>query len=76
MSVEWGTSAENKADMVRHGTRMVGERHPNAKLNKGDVSEIRRRLSRGESQGEIAASYGVGKGQISRINTAARWANA
>ena len=40
--VEWKTHAENVADMVRHGTRLVGDASPGAKLSRDQVAQIYR----------------------------------
>lgn len=39
--VRWATPVENNADKVKHDTAQRGERHPNARLRKEDVVEIR-----------------------------------
>lgn len=73
-NLEWGTSAENKRDMLRHGTRMQGDSHANARLTPCDIAEIKRRLAAGDLQRIIAEDFGVRQSQISRINTGVRWA--
>lgn len=41
-NLRWGTSVENKSDMVSHGTRQCGEQINTAKITADDVREIRR----------------------------------
>lgn len=41
-NLAWGTHLENEADKELHGTRRRCENHPNAKLNRAKVAEIRR----------------------------------
>jgi hypothetical protein len=70
----WGTSGENEADKILHGTSSRGSGNAAAKLEEWQVLEIRRRYADGgESQRALAAVYGVGQGAISRLVTGARW---
>ena len=70
----WGTSAENKADMVAHGTRMVGESHPGVKLSQKQVETIRALASNGIYQRIIADHFSVAQSSISKIVRGERWA--
>lgn len=73
-NLAWGTSAENEADKLRHGTSNHGEGNGMAKLTLEQVLEIRRRYADGgESQYTLAAAYGVRQGAISRVVTGKRW---
>lgn len=74
-NLRWGTSASNKADMVKHGTWLWGEKHANARLTAEQVKQIRARYVRGKSptQRELAEEYGVGQVTISRIVLGKRW---
>lgn len=72
-NLAWGTSAENKADMIEHGTRLEGERHPLAKLTADQVSQIRSRYDAGELQRVLAEEYGISQTQVSRICRGVRW---
>jgi hypothetical protein len=60
-----GTSVENKADMLRHGTRAMGETHSAAKLLDSDIAEILSR--RGEPLASIAGDYQVTIQRIHQI---------
>lgn len=57
-----GTRVENAHDVYRYGGKY-------RKLTRDDVFEIRRRLSAGDAQPEIAADFGVTPATISNINT-------
>lgn len=88
-NLRWGTSKENTADSLRHGTfspppHWNGSQHPNAKLTEADVAEIRatyaaagrpRRSKPGDpaSQAALATKYGVSQGLISTIVRGAGW---
>lgn len=70
-----GTPADNNADMIakqRH-RHVAGEGHGMAKLTSQQVDDIRRRLDAGETGRALAAEFGVGEAQISRIKTGKRW---
>lgn len=67
-----GTRADNMQDAKRKGRTARGEGHGRRKLTADQVREIR--LASG-SQREIADSFGIGQGQVSRIRSGARWAS-
>ncbi len=69
--LKWKTPAENSADMVRHGTRLHGERHNN-KLTAKQVREIRA-IGKSKSQAKIALKYGVSQRLIGRIINREAW---
>jgi hypothetical protein len=70
-NLKWGTSAENKADRIRHGTSNRGERHGLSKLTRAQVDEI---LSRtGETQQELATRFGIHQSTVSDIRRKKRW---
>ncbi len=75
-NLRWGTNSDNKADMLRHGTRMMGEQHPQGRLTAGDVEDVRRRCTAGELQRVVAAQFGIGQSHVSRIVRGVRWAHA
>lgn len=72
-NLAWGTSAENKADSIRHGVTPVGSRSPLAKLTDEAVTDIKRRLAMGESTTAIAERYGVTQANVSCIATGQTW---
>lgn len=68
-----GTHKENTNDCLSKGRMAVGERAAAAKLTSEAVQEIRDRYTNGESQGHLAAAFGVRQQQISRIVNRLRW---
>lgn len=40
-NLTWGTSVENKADQILHGTKRQGDNHHNMKLTEAEVARIR-----------------------------------
>lgn len=70
--LRWASRAENEADKKAHGTSNSGERHGLSKLTEADVRSIRS-LAGSMTQRAIAARYGVGSDQISRIINGKRW---
>ena len=73
-NLEWGTSKDNKADMVRHGTRMAGEKHPMSKLSFEDVEIIREMAKDGVFQCRIAEIFKISQAQVRRIVLRQHWA--
>jgi DNA invertase Pin-like site-specific DNA recombinase len=49
------------------GNSLKGEHNPRAKLTRNEVVEIRQLLAVGVLQRNIAASFGIGQTQVSRI---------
>lgn len=72
-NLAYGTRKENIGDAVRLGTHYHGERHYRAKLTIQQVKEIKQRAMAGERQKQIAAEFGIGADQVSRIKTGQRW---
>lgn len=66
-NLRWGTSAENKADMVGHGTRPSGESHPSAKLSDADVSAVLADRAIGHTYKAIADRFGVTSTRVYQI---------
>ena len=56
-NLSWKTKKANQADKLRHGTVLIGEKHPMAKLSENDVRRIKMRLRRGETVASISKSY-------------------
>ncbi len=71
-NLRWDTSAANKADMVRHGTRPRGEAIRNSKLTADAVREIR--VSGGPLK-PLAEKHGVTTTLISLILRRKVWAH-
>jgi hypothetical protein len=72
-NLRYGTPAENTADMLRHGSHVHGEDHPDSKLTEADVREIVERLRAGETQASIGRLYGVTQRVIWQIASGGRW---
>ena len=71
-----GTNAENVHDAMAKGLmRRAGEENPNAKLRDVDVLAIRARAAAGETQGRIAAEFGLTRGWVNAIVRRRRWAH-
>lgn len=68
-NLAWGTSKENAADKVRHGTSQHGERNHQAKLSNAEADAIRSSRELGRV---LAARYGVAESLISRIRNGVR----
>jgi hypothetical protein len=70
--IRWATHDENMQDMVKDGTKPIGERSGKAKLSEEQVMEIR--ALRGKvSQRKIAARFGVTQGTVCCILTNSTW---
>lgn len=72
-NLKWGTHAENRQDMIDHGTSTRGEKNPNAKLTIMDVKLIRIWLALGYKLKEIAGAFGVTGGNIQAIDRGVSW---
>lgn len=72
-NLRWALPIENQSDRKRHGTRLVKEKHPRAKLSQSDVDDIRKRLIEGQTQNYIANIYNVSRTCISSISTGRSW---
>jgi hypothetical protein len=71
-----GTTKENKADSIRHGTHAKGERHGRAKLSESQVREIRALYAAGGiTQKAIGRRFGIGQAQVSEIVRRTVWAH-
>lgn len=71
-----GTNADNMADMVHKDRAFdwTGRLHPRARLTFAQVAEIRSRASgRAGERDDMAAEFGVTRGQIGRILRRERW---
>ena len=72
-----GTRLDNVRDMVMKGRGRYpghpGERNGGAKLTEQSVSAIRERISRGDTQKEIAVTFGIDPSVVSRIKSGKAW---
>lgn len=71
-NLRYDTRAGNNRDKRRHGTWAGGEKIANAKLTPESVAAIRKSAG---IQRDIAATWGVSQGTVSRIRTGKRWAH-
>jgi hypothetical protein len=74
-NLAYGTHSENINDAISHGTFQLYSGHRHSKLSKEQVLEIRSRAMAGEKQSKIAAEFGIGPDQVSRIKNFHRWPN-
>lgn len=72
-NLAWGTSKENMADQYAHGTRIMGERCPSSRLTSEGVRKIRKMLTTGMSQTDIASASGISQATVSAIKTGRLW---
>lgn len=70
-NLRWGTHVENEADKDVHGTRLIGEKSPSAKLTEDDVREIRRLV--GVPQQDLADRFNCTFSNISAIQLRKSW---
>jgi hypothetical protein len=69
-NLRWGTPADNHADTERHGHRLKGERHPQAKLTEEAVRNIR---NSDVDASVIAAQYDVTREHIWSVRRGRAW---
>lgn len=69
-NLRYDTPKGNNADKMNHGTN-----RSHSKLSECDVRNIRKRLSEGVKQRDVADEFGVSKSLIWAINTKRVWAN-
>lgn len=72
-NLAWGTQAENRADMERHGTQVRGERVGGAKLTVQDVRRIRQLLMEGAPKKALARQFGIKPSTIRASNDRKSW---
>lgn len=70
-----GTSKQNKADMLRDGTRCRGITHGMVKLSEQDVKDLFAYKAQGVKQKDIALFFGVKEGPVSYILSGKRWSH-
>lgn len=72
----WGSRGDNSADKVAKGRQAKGERVAGSKLSNADVLEIRRLVSEGMRQREIADLFGCSQSNISMVASGITWGHA
>lgn len=71
--LEWGTVAQNSADMEIHGTKPLGEKVSRSVLTESDVRKIRTLIAGGKSQRFVAGEVGVCAGTVQAIAEGRTW---
>lgn len=69
-NLAWGSSQENSLDKHAHGTMLVGETHPAAKLTDDHVRAIRASI---ESVSALSRRFGVSRTSIRRARDGRNW---
>jgi DNA-binding XRE family transcriptional regulator len=69
-NLAWGTHTQNMQDKTGHGTQLIGERQPQAKLTEIQVIEIRKSL---KPYRTLAKLYGVSEPTIVSIRKGRTW---
>ena len=72
-NLAWGTAAQNIADKLRHGTRLYGEKHPQAVMTEADARRVLTLAAGGMSQLAIARLTGFGRGSVGMLVRGATW---
>lgn len=72
-NIYYGTPKQNQHDRRKHGTALVGEKHPMSRLTERQVGLIRSRYRAGERQKTLGEEYGVTQSQISNIVNGKAW---
>jgi DNA-binding XRE family transcriptional regulator len=72
-NLRWDTRVGNETDKIAHGTRAEGEKNGHARLTGEDVKTIRIRRAAGDSQGKLAALFGVTRSAIAHIDQGNTW---
>lgn len=72
-NLRWATRQENWDDRRRHGTNILGERNPAAKLTPTAVRDIRRMNADGIDNATIARAFGVTRANIRHIVKGRNW---
>lgn len=70
-----GTIQDNNADRDAKRRHAYGERNGRAVISSDDAKRIRELLKSGIKQIDVAAMYGIGQAQVSRIKRGVLWAN-
>lgn len=75
-NLAWGTSSDNSEDSRRHGTMVLGEDKPAARLTEANVRLIRTLYALGDTtQRELGLVFGVSHRTICDVVRRLRWAH-
>jgi hypothetical protein len=72
-NLRWDTPKANMADRARHGREVRGSRKSSAKLDEGQIPEIRRLKQQGMGDRKLARLYGVAPSTIYYITSGRNW---
>lgn len=72
-NLSWGSSAQNQADKISHGTQIHGSKHYRAILDEDSVKAIRQEVAAGTQQKVLAKRYGVSRPVVSDICRRKSW---
>ena len=71
-NLRWDTRRSNHRDQYKHGTRIMGEKHPMSKLTEAEVMAIYTAPT-GTSSSELGAIYDVSRQAIDAIRKGKTW---
>lgn len=74
-NLEWTTRAVNHSHKNQHGTQLIGERNPQAKLTDALVREMRLKYCNGQSYRSLANEYGLSKSYTHNVVSGKSWAH-
>lgn len=72
--IRWATASENESDKKDHGTALVGERNPCAKLKEAQVAAIRT-MQLYVTDSNLAPMFGVDRKTLAAIRYNRTWRN-
>ena len=67
------TPQENNADKIGHGTHLIGQDAPTAKLKNEQVTEIRKLFRLGRRNGDLSEQFNIARSTISQIVYRKSW---
>lgn len=70
--LRWDTRKGNFADMVEHGTRLLGVQKSTSKLTEDQVRKIRKTVGRADL---VAKKYGISYAQVFNIRSRKQWSH-
>ncbi len=75
LNLRWDTRKSNRADSIRHGTMIRGERSPSAKLKESDVRDLKflKKSCPSVSTSELSWMFGICRADINRILRGGCW---
>lgn len=72
-NLEWVTNYENRIHALNNGLHATGERSPHAKLSNATVEYVKRRLTEGDRNVDIANDLGISHKLVSSIKCGSSW---